>query len=780
MKKIFLCGNTGSVNRGCEAIVRSTAKVLPVRSGDIFLATFSPEQDISMAREIGINVIPYANYPTALHRYLCALTRMVFKKSVAGQGIVQKPLFSRIDKNDICLNIGGDTYCYSRPTPSIALNNFTNKKGITNILWCCSIEKDKINSEILRDLKNYKYIFAREQITYNTLINMGIDKEKVVKVCDPAFFLDCEKAELPKGFVKGNTVGINVSEITINEKNPFAYQNVIVLIKYILENTDMSVCLIPHVYSVKNNTNDYPILQKIYSEIKSERVLAVDKEYNCEQLKYIISNCRFFVGARTHATIAAYSSGVPTLVIGYSVKSKGIATDLFGTYDGYVIPYTELTEKNELLKAFKGIAERENEIRTRLNSFLPEYRQQLSDAVAKYISGKNDTEKPFDICYRGICSGCAACANICPVNAISMQPDKEGFLYPEIDFEKCINCGKCRNICPVANKYKDTEQIPKVYAAVNNNEETRLNSSSGGLFTAFAEKVIEDGGVVFGAGFGEHLKVVHKMCADKKGLSELCGSKYAQSEIGNTYRKAKEQLEDGKKVLFVGTPCQIGGLLAYLGKPYENLITIDFICHGVPSPKVWEKFVTSKESEYASKAVSASFREKKDGWKPYYMSIKFKNADEYSCVIPRDPYLRGFVSDLYLRPACELCSFKLTHRKSDITLADFWGIEKTDSAFNDNKGVSLVMIHSEKGESLFNSVKPSINFNAQDFEFALRDNPSYYKSAKHSIFRKQFFNDFNKKPINKAVEKYCGNDIASKLRRKAAKIFIVKNQSIWR
>ena len=774
MKKIFLCGNTGSVNRGCEAIVRSTAKILPVRGGDIFLATFSPEQDISMARETGINVIPYANYPTAVHRYLCALTRKVFKKSVAGQGIVQKPLFSRIDKNDICLNIGGDTYCYGRPIPSIALNSFTKKNGIKNILWCCSIEEENIKGEILEDLNSYEYIFAREKLTYEALINAGLDKNRVIKVCDPAFFLNMSKIDLPTGFKKGNTVGINVSEMTVNAHNPHAYANLITLIRYILDNTDMSVCLIPHVYSIKDNRNDYPILKKIYNEINSERVSIVDKEYNCEQLKYIISNCRFFVGARTHATIASYSSGVPTLVIGYSVKSKGIATDLFGTYDGYVIPYTELTEKNELVKAFKGIVEKESEIRARLYSFLPEYRQQLSDAVAKYISGKNDTEKPFDICCKEICSGCSACASICPVNAISMKPDSEGFEYPKIDFNKCINCGKCRNICPVANKYKDTEQIPKLYAAVNNNEETRLNSSSGGLFTALAEKVIEDGGVVFGAGFGEHLKVVHKMCGDKNGLSELRGSKYVQSEIGNTYREAKEQLEAGKKVLFVGTPCQIGGLLAYLGKEYENLITADFICHGVPSPKVWEKFVSSKESKYASKAVSASFREKKDGWKPYYMSIKFENADEYSCVIPSDPYLRGFVFALYLRPTCELCSFKLMHRQSDITLADFWGIEKTDSAFNDNKGTSLVMVHSAKGENLFDSVKPSINYNVQGFEFALEDNPSYYKSAKHSILRKQFFNDLNKKPINKAIEKYCGNGIASKLRRKAAKIFIVK------
>ena len=152
------------------------------------------------------------------------------------------------------------------------------------------------------------------------------------------------------------------------------------------------------------------------------------------------------------------------------------------------------------------------------------------------------------------------------------------------------------------------------------------------------------------------------------------------------------------------------------------------------------------------------------------MSIKFENSDKYSCVIPKDPYLRGFVSDLYLRPACAKCSFKLTHRQSDITLADFWGIEKSDSAFNDNKGVSLVMLHSEKGERLFGDIKPSINYEVQNFEFALKDNVSYYKSAKHSILREQFFNDFNKKPINKAIDKYCGDGIVSKIRRKTARL----------
>ena len=774
MNKIFLCGNTGSTNRGCEAIVRSTVKVLGGRSGDLFLTSFAPWQDREMAREIGINIIPYGGYPSAVHRYGCGFIRKVCKKSVAGQGIIQKPLFSRIKPGDICLNIGGDTYCYGRPVPSIALNRFAERTGIDNILWCCSIEKENIKGEILEDLKKYKYIFAREKRTYDALLESGLDASRIVKVCDPAFFLDFSEVELPKGFVKGNTVGINLSEMTVNPEHPHAYQNAVAVIQYVLKHTDMAVCLIPHVYNIAENRNDYPILNQLYHEINHERVSIVDKEYNCEQLKYIISNCRFFIGARTHATIAAYSTEVPTLVIGYSVKSKGIAEDLFGTTDGYVIPYTDLTENNELLTAFQQLMENEDSVKERLHTFLPAYKAQLTDAIQKYISANEKAEKPFAICDKEICCGCSACASVCPVGAISMKPDNEGFLYPDIGFEKCINCGKCRNICPAANKPKDTEKAPVVYAAVNRSEKIRENSSSGGLFTAFAEQVINDGGVVFGAGFDAHLKVIHQMCSDKKSLDKLRGSKYVQSEIGNTYQEAREQLEGGKKVLVVGTPCQIGGLYAYLGKEYDNLITVDFICHGVPSPKVWGKYVFSKEGKYKSKAVSASFREKKNGWKPYYLSIKFENADEYSCVIPQDPYLRGFVSDLYLRPACGMCSFKLKHRQSDITLADFWGIEKTDSPFNDNKGTSLVLIHSEKGEKLFRSVSQEVQYEKQELAFALKDNPAYHTSVTHSGFRERFFKDLKRKPLDKLVEKYYGNGMISKIRRTTAKVFGIK------
>ena len=444
--KIFLCGDTGRLNRGCEAIVRGTKEVLG--SKELYLATFAPEQNTPMVKELGISMIPYASYPSKTHRMFYGAIRRVFKKSLAGFGVVQRPLFDKVTSNDICLNIGGDTYCYQRPAMSLALNNYTRKKKIKNILWCCSIEKDKIKGEIFKDLQKYHYIFAREEITVNNLIESGIPAEKVIKVCDPAFFLKTKEVNLPEGFQVGNTVGINLSDCVCYGPYTKAYDNVKHLINWILSQTNMSVCLVPHVYSITDDYyHDWPILKRLHKEIANERVSLVDKEYDCEQLKYIISKCRYFIGARTHSTIASYSMKIPTLVIGYSVKSKGIAKDLFGTYDNYVLPFEEMKNDDELLQAFKTLVKNEDIIRQRYEKVLPKYKKQLTDAIKKYIKTDNFI-KPEEICDKKQCSGCGACQNVCSVQAIRMEKNVQGFLYPQLDKEKCVNCGKCRETCP--------------------------------------------------------------------------------------------------------------------------------------------------------------------------------------------------------------------------------------------------------------------------------------------------------------------------------------------
>ncbi len=768
--RFFLCGQTGNINRGCEAIIRSTVKVLNQKNGDIYVATYAPEWDRSMARELGITLISYAGYPSRLHRYASVVARRINRKSLAGMQYIQAPLMKRISRSDLCLTIGGDTYCYGRPIGNIAFNKYTTKKKISNILWCCSIEKDSINDEILEDLKRYEYIFARESITYDNLISVGIDKKKIIKCCDPAFFLDKKEVPLPEGFIPGNTVGINVSEMVINKDNLCVFQNVVRLIEYILNNTEMQICLIPHVYSISKSLNDYPILKRIKELIGSSRISIVEEEYNCEQLKFIISNCRFFVGARTHSTIAAYSSEVPTLVLGYSIKSKGIATDLFGKYDGYVLPYNEMIGENDLVEAFLNIFYNEESIREKLKSFLPEYKASLSCAVEKLLTIDKygqDTE----ICDKFQCTGCFACKSVCPKKCISIVEANDGFKYPEVNTQECIKCGKCRSVCPVRNKYKDDNTIPKTYAAINKNQNEKMKSSSGGIFPLLGQYILKENGVVYGAAFDENMKLKHIRIETEKDLPKLQGSKYIQSDMSGIYSLVNEDLSQGRTILFTGTPCQISGLYAALQEPTDNLYTQDIVCHGVPSPAVWEKYIEYQEKCAKSKVKKVSFRDKRTGWKKYSVTIEFENGVEYSKPLTEDYYMRGFLSHIYHRDSCTECSFKCIHRQADVTLADFWGVEKILPDMNDDTGISLIMINSEKGKRLIEVIKNRMDMREVQYEIATAENQSIRVSVKSNKLKKDFFDDMRSMDFDRLIERYCGLGIISKVRRKYAQIF---------
>lgn len=769
MRSVFLCGHTGSINRGCEAIVRSTVKVLNEKKGNIFLATYAEEQDQQLSEQLGIHLIPYSQYSSRVQRYIWGAFRKITGNPVCGQHIIQKPLFEKLTTDDLCLNIGGDTYCYGRPAGSLALNNYTHNKHIKNILWCCSIEKDAIGKEVFKDLLKYDLIFAREAITHNNLLQAGIPAEKIVKCCDPAFFLDAQEVPLPEGFCPGQTVGINVSALTINDKNPHTYHNVIHTIHYILEHTDLSICLVPHVYSAKQNLHDYPLLKQIQKEINSDRVCMVEQDYNCQQLKYIISKCRFFIGARTHATIAAYSTGVPTLVIGYSVKSRGIAVDLFGTDEGYVLPYTQCTEKMELTSAFCALMDQETYIKERLQAVLPTYRQQLIDGVEKHILSKTNRE-PTQICHKQICAGCGACAQRCPAGCIEMRADAEGFLYPHIDQEKCLHCDLCKKVCPVIRGGQIQNEKIECFSAANKDQDMRKNSSSGGFFSAIAETILDMGGVVFGAALEPDFSVAHKMAQNRQELEGFRKSKYVQSKIGDTYRQAKVLLEQGKTVLYTGTPCQIGGLKAFLGKEYDKLYTIDFICHGVPSPAVWDRYLREKEKQANSKAVAVSFRTKNLSWNRYSLHIAFENGQVYTNPVDADPYLRGFVANLFLRPSCGTCAFKGAKSQSDITMGDHWGFEDHKQIPDFEAGVSLLLLRTPKGKQMLQWAKPMIDCCETDYNKALKNNISAVKSVQHNHFRKKFFSKMRRTKVSALVMRYCGNGIVAKVRRLLTKI----------
>lgn len=360
------------------------------------------------------------------------------------------------------------------------------------------------------------------------------------------------------------------------------------------------------------------------------------------------------------------------------------------------------------------------------------------------------------------CTGCYVCSNICPKECIHMENDGEGFLYPKVDYQNCTECKKCTKVCPIINKVT-IKNKPLAYACYNKENKIRFVSSSGGIFTLIAEAIINNGGIVFGAEFDKNFRVIHGYTESVDELGRFRGSKYVQSCVGNAYKQAKYFLMEGRDVLFSGTPCQISGLRSFLGKDFDNLFSIDIICHGVPSPKVWEKYIIFRESKAKSKIRKVTFRCKNKGWKKYCVLFLFKNNTSYCETFDKDLYMRTFLKDISLRPSCYNCKFKSLHRQSDITLADFWGINSILPEMDDNKGISLIFINSEKGKDIFEKIKDKIIYKEVDIKQAVKYNPSAVESAKYNIRRNDFFRNLDKQPFDILVKKYCKDTIINKI-----------------
>lgn len=338
------------------------------------------------------------------------------------------------------------------------------------------------------------------------------------------------------------------------------------------------------------------------------------------------------------------------------------------------------------------------------------------------------------------CSGCSACYSICPNQCIQMQKDNEGFLYPEIDEDLCSGCGACEKICPIKN---DTNAIsykePLAYVAYSLDEKIRQDSSSGGIVSVLANEIIKEKGIVFGAALSEDCKTLfHTRAENTKDLRKLLGSKYLQSDIGDTFIDAKTQLEQGRKVLFVGTPCEVEGLHRFLKKDYENLWSIDLICHGAPSPLLWEKYVVYRERKAKSHVQQTFFRHKYYGWKMFVVLFIFVNNTTYRRVFKKDSYMQMFLQNLCLRPSCYNCVFKKINRVSDITLGDFWGCGKICPELDDDKGLSLVIVHSEKGKKMMSQIKSLIRMQAIPFEASITGNMAMVKSCEKPERRDEF------------------------------------------
>ena len=376
------------------------------------------------------------------------------------------------------------------------------------------------------------------------------------------------------------------------------------------------------------------------------------------------------------------------------------------------------------------------------------------------------------------CSGCTACFAICPKDAITMQADSEGFKYPVIDKNKCIDCGLCCKVCPLENMYGNFGEDKTSFACRAKDENFAKQSSSGGVFGILANMYLKEQAVIYGAAFDDNWNVCHIRADKKDELKSLYTSKYVQSDIGNTFRQVKCDLDNGKKVLFAGTPCQVAGLKSYLQKDYLNLLSVDFICHGVPSPLVWQRYIIAMEKKLNNKITEVSFRDKEDGWKNYYFKLSTANGNVFYEKHGENIYMKGFLKDLYLRYSCYDCKFKTLHRASDITLADFWGIEKIIPEINVEKGVSLCWSSSEKGKQVLADVLKRTDYYEVKLREAIKHNSSAIKSVEMHKNRDKFFEEVNNTDadIISLIEKYYDNRsfrkrLSSKLRAKLKSLF---------
>ena len=389
-----------------------------------------------------------------------------------------------------------------------------------------------------------------------------------------------------------------------------------------------------------------------------------------------------------------------------------------------------------------------------------------------------------DIKEKNECCGCNACVQRCPESCITMREDNEGFSYPEVDREVCIDCGLCEKVCPVIHQ-GDKRKPLAVYAVKHKDDKIRLSSSSGGAFTALAESVIDEDVVVFGAKFDEDWSVFHDYTDTKEGLAAFRGSKYVQSRVGDSFKKAEYFLKAGRKVLFSGTPCQIAGLKRFLRKEYDNLLTVDFICHGVPSPGVWREYLKEETArqcggknsvlshpnikEREARIESISFRDKRLGWKKYSFALTLsvpnghgaKNTVLLSEPLNKNIFLRGFLTNLYLRPSCHTCPAKSFKSGSDITIGDFWGVQYVMPEIDDDKGVSVVMVNTENCVNIFREMR--LDSRAVDYESVLRYNPSIERSVRLIEKRNSFYTNRGEM-LSEKIEKLCRLSYKQRLR----------------
>lgn len=362
------------------------------------------------------------------------------------------------------------------------------------------------------------------------------------------------------------------------------------------------------------------------------------------------------------------------------------------------------------------------------------------------------------------CNGCGVCAQKCPVGAIMMVEDTEGFFYPKIDEEKCIKCNKCKNIC---SNYNDSQGISKVFMAINKDKEELKNSSSGGMFYILAKYIISRQGIVFGVEYGDNLKVQHNYYDKIEECKKFQGSKYLRSDLRNSYEEVEKFLKQDKYVLFTGTPCQCNGLKTYLNKDYEKLILCDIICHANPSQKVFDKYIMDIEKITNKKVIKVEFRSKENGWKNQTPIITYEDGTKEE----RKEYFKAFVHELIGRPSCNSCKFASSERVTDFTIGDFWGIKNVLEKINDDDtGISLLTVNSEKGFEILENIKKDMEIQEVNKELAWKYN--HYKNVPAHRNREKFFKKLQEESVIENIQDCFRDSFVRKVLKKIKRIVI--------
>ena len=692
------------------------------------------------------------------------------------ESLYQKQVIDQIDKSDICISVGGDNYCYPHCTWLYTLDQIAKKKNKKTVLWGASLFEKLDDEELISDLDNFDVLVIRESLSYKA-VSKYISKDKIIFAPDPAFSLEKEKVKLSSFYDNSDILALNVSPLTI--ENDVQYQEIVDFINYILSNTKYKILLLPHVTT--DDCNDLDILKKIKKNFFDEKKVYLEEgNYNCSELKYIISKCSILVAARTHASIAAYSQCIPTLVIGYSVKSKGIAKDLFGDYEKYVIPKADLKD-GKLIERFKYIDDNKTKIIKSLKKIMPNIIKESSTLFSKVLE-KLDIIEQKTICNRHDCIGCGVCFEKCLHNAITMKEDENGFIYPEINLDLCTHCNLCRKSCPINKENISSDYFGKIcYAAKNKNDEERLASTSGGVFSSLAHYIIKNNGSVYGAYLDSNYHLEHIKVTNEKDLEKIRGSKYIQSNIYSIFTEIKTDLNDKKDVLFCGTPCQVGAIKSYLGKEYDNLLTVSVVCHGVMNESILKKYFDELLIEYnADKIDEFKFRTKEHN-KWTVSSVKYK-LDGLNVIksFTEDALMSLYLNDLILRKSCYNCRYKGSNNQADLIIGDFWGVEVTLNDFFDQKGVSSILVNSKKGEDFLDKMKFKENMDVKkaNFDDIVKYNPALISSVSYKAERPVILKELDSNSFKLVFADYKNNNDLEVLNDKLKTQIKIDNEKI--